>query len=69
MFPKPKTENNCMCMFETNKTKKCAYKRSYNQSLLQSVFFRLSDIVTVGGVYIDALLQLYFKHLPIKMLP
>lgn len=47
MFPKPKTENKCMCMFETNK-KMCAYKRSYNRAVLQSVFFfRLSDIVTV----------------------
>lgn len=70
MFPKPKTENKCMCMFETNE-KTCAYKRSYNRAVLQSVFFfRLSDIVTVWRVYIDALLQPYSKHLPInKKLP
>ena len=41
--------------------------RSYNRAVLQSVFsFRLPDVSLCGGVYIDALLQPYSKHLPIK---
>lgn len=71
MFPKPKTENKCMCMFETNK-KMCAYKRSYNRAALPSVFsLGFLTLSRIGGVYINALLQPYSKHLPIntKKLP
>lgn len=55
-------------MFETEKKKDpCSFKGSYNRAVLQSVcFFRLSDVVTVLRVYIDALLQPNSNYLPIN---
>lgn len=61
MFPKPKTENKCMCMFETN----CVRINDHITELCYSVFFGLSDIHCLEGVH-RRIATTLFKHLPIN---